>query len=112
MSDRNKCAGLEIETSHDNTDLHIFPRETRRGKAQWAIWVHADGSGILFAGNEQIVLSKNGPDKVKGLSLKRNSEGQLEFLLGSDKVLCHDSACPLLGPCQHEFGKGCRLYKE
>ncbi len=45
------------------TELHIYPRETRRGKAQWAIWVKPDGSGTLFISQNQISLPKNAPDK-------------------------------------------------
>ncbi len=53
-------AGIEIEVLSDHPGtLHLFPRETRRGKAQWAIWVKPDGSGVLFINNEQVALPKN-----------------------------------------------------
>lgn len=53
-------AGLEIEVIESSpNELHFFPRESRRGKAQWAIWLKPDGSGILFVGNEQVQLPKN-----------------------------------------------------
>ncbi len=105
-------AGIEVEVLKDVPEkLHIFPRESRRGKAQWAIWIHLDGSGILFAGNDQIVLPKNAPGKVTGLHLRRNEEGQMEFLPGEfEKIMCSDSACSLMNVNQHEFGIGCRLY--
>ena len=111
MSDKIKCAGIEIETSQDNTDLHLYPRESRRGKAQWAMWVKSDGSAILFAGREQIVLPKNAPGVVKGFYLQVNGKtGQKEFVPDS-RIMCTDSACSLMGFAKHEFGKGCRLYK-
>jgi hypothetical protein len=57
-------AGIEVEVFKQTPEtIHIFPRETRRGKAQWAVWVKPDGSGILFADNKQIELPKNGKDK-------------------------------------------------
>lgn len=57
-----KVAALEVEVFQEKEGvpkLHIFPRETRRGKAQWAIWIHPDGSAVLFAGHRQIMLPKN-----------------------------------------------------
>lgn len=54
-----KVAGIEVEVFDDKQELHIYPRETRRGKAQWAIWVKEDGSGVMFINNDQIELPKN-----------------------------------------------------
>jgi len=79
-------AGIEIEVFKETPEkIHVFPRESRRGRARWAMWVKADGSAVLFVGNEQIVLPKNSSDKakglVKGLDMKRNEEtGQIEFV--------------------------------
>lgn len=86
MSNRDKVAGIEIGSSQDNTDLQVYPRESRRGKAQWAIWVKSDGSALLFSGNDQIVLPRNAPGKITGLHLQRNKDGQLEFLPGIEKI--------------------------
>lgn len=74
-------AGIEVEVLKSTPEeLHIFPRESRRGKAQWAIWVQPDGSGVLFIGNEQVALPKNGQRaSTRGLELKRDSTGQLSL---------------------------------
>ncbi len=59
-----KVAAIEVEVLEQApTELHIFPRETRRGKAQWAIWIKPDGSGTLFIAQNQIALPKNEPRK-------------------------------------------------
>ena len=59
-----KVAAIEVEVLEQApTELHIFPRGTRRGKAQWAIWIKPDGSGTLFISQNQISLPKNAPDK-------------------------------------------------
>ena len=107
-----KAAAIEVEVLEQApTELHIFPRETRRGKAQWAVWVKSDGSAVLFAGNEQIILPRNAPGVVKGLYLQTNPKtGQKEFVPDS-RVMCKDSACSLMGFTEHEFGKGCRLHE-
>lgn len=59
-----KAAGIEVEVlEHYPSELHIYPRETRRGKAKWAVWVRPDGSGTVFVNQKQIELPKNSPDK-------------------------------------------------
>ncbi len=58
-----KVAALVTEVFPNKQELHIYPKETRRGRAQWAIWVREDGSGIMFIGNDQIQLPKNAPSK-------------------------------------------------
>lgn len=61
-----KVAAIEVEVLDQAPhELHIFPRETRRGKAQWAIWVSPDGSAVVFIGDEQIILPKNSQTKEK-----------------------------------------------
>lgn len=59
-----KVAALVTEVfEKPEAQLHIYPKETRRGRAQWAIWVNPDGSGVMFIGNDQIELPKNAPSK-------------------------------------------------
>jgi hypothetical protein len=59
-----KVAAIDVEVfDNEPGKLHVYPRETRRGKAQWAVWIHPDGSGVLFVDNDQIQLPKNAPGK-------------------------------------------------
>jgi hypothetical protein len=73
-----ESAGLEIETMEGTTDLHIYPRESRRGKAQWAVWLKTDGSALIFVGDEQVILPKNDLQNAKH-EMVRNKDNQLEF---------------------------------
>ncbi len=77
MSNRDRVAGIELENSTENTDLHLYPRETRRGKAQWGLWVRTDGSAILFVGNDQIVLPKNSSKNEQ--HIRNHVDGQIVY---------------------------------
>ncbi len=104
-------AGIEVEVLKETPEeIHIFPRESRRGKAQWAMWVKPDGSAVLFVGQEQIVLPKNAPGVVKGLYLQTNPKTGQKGFISDPRTMCKDSVCPLRGFTEHEFGKGCRLF--
>lgn len=109
-----RAAGIEVELTvvDGKQELHLYPRESRRGKAQWAIYVREDGSGFMFIGNEQVHLPANGDKSLtRGKTLQRVSKDDFSFKLAEEtKKWCNDPACPLMGPTQHEFGKGCRLF--
>lgn len=79
MSYRDKVAGLEIETAQGDTDLHVYPRESRRGKAQWTMWVKKDGSAVLFVGVEQIILPKNESKQLKFEMHRNLGSNEIEF---------------------------------
>ena len=125
-----KAAALEVEVFEEHPgELHIYPRETRRGKAQWAAWIKVDGSGTLFVNNGQIKLPKNGSDVKQKPSktiedllvlcdngeefskfINSDSGQRFKFVLRKEKVWCDDTACSLKDVREHEFGKGCRLF--
>lgn len=110
-----RAAGIEVEVTvvDDKQELHLYPRESRRGKAQWAMYVREDGSGFMFIGNEQVHLPANGDkSSTRGKTLQRVSADDFALKLKDElkKVWCEDSACRLMGLTQHEFGKGCRLF--
>lgn len=110
-----KSTGIVVETSVADAgeEIHIYPRESRRGKAQWAIYVREDGSGFMFIDSEQVHLPANGDkSSTRGKTLQRVSADDFALKLKDElkKVWCEDSACRLMGLTQHEFGKGCRLF--
>lgn len=72
--------------------IQISPSGSRRQKPNWYIWVKTDGSGILVVDSQK-----------QRTELPKNGEVR-------QPVWCEDTACPLIGPAMHAFGKGCRLY--
>jgi hypothetical protein len=82
-----------FKTTDGSQTTQLSPSGTRRQKPNWYIWVKADGQGILVIDSEK-----------KRINLPPNGEIR-------NPVWCDDSACPLLGPSLHAFGRGCRLYE-
>ncbi len=101
MSDVTVPVKVEVQSFH-TTDgvetLSVSPSESRRKKANWYIWMKADGSGILVIDSRhlRVDLPANSPIREEPMS--------------SSSIWCTDSACPLRGFTEHEFGKGCRLH--
>ena len=46
---------IEIETVDPSTgfDVCIYPRETRRKRASWIMWIASDGSAQLYTRREE-----------------------------------------------------------
>lgn len=57
--------------------VHVFPRETRRGKAQWGIWIDHDGSAVLFVGDDQVILPANSLTRDK--YIRSDVDGQIVY---------------------------------
>ncbi len=54
---------IELETCDPSCgfEICIYPRESRRKRAQWILWVSADGSGSLYIGRGETGAVKNDP---------------------------------------------------
>lgn len=60
---------IELQTVDTNSgyELCIYPRETRRKRADWIMWISKDGSGELYIHRETTGALQGKPIKLPAL---------------------------------------------
>ena len=86
------------EVQEIESGVYVFPDEDKF-KYSWAIFMWPDGSAGVYTERN----SKTGALLGKPIHLPAPER---------KTKMCTDSACPLMNFNEHEFGKGCRLFKE
>lgn len=72
---------VNIETCDGSTgfDLCIYPRETRRRRASWILWVAPDGSGQLYTKRKEngAVIDRSRIELPASVARKERLAGRL-----------------------------------